>query len=340
MSCYDRSFFLNQVGSINCFYREQLTCSQKELYDVIRIGLYKMESSIPVKGADIKLIETIYQKIRMDNPGLFFVESVAYQKMVLFQMGSVLPKYRFSEEQVDATLNAIYQNAQQLVPAMTSISEVEKEHIIHSFFSDNVIYDNSFKASSYECVGPLLFGKGVCEGISKAAKLLFDCCGIKSLVVHGNSMRSQNVVDRDAGHAWNILLIENNYYHLDITFDITVKFHGIEKFDYFNLSDAEMTLDHMWDCGVVPKCGISRDYYKKHGLLFYTAEEFKKYAFKTLMSGGKDIVFRLPVDVHPESASQKLLAIVQKIPSFRIWEGRSYQMSYNDTQKVFHIHCE
>ena len=96
MSCYDRSFFLNQADSINCFYREQLTCSQKELYDVIRTGLYKMESSIPVKGADIKLVETIYQKIRMDNPGLFFVESVAYQQMVLFPIGSVLPRYRFS----------------------------------------------------------------------------------------------------------------------------------------------------------------------------------------------------------------------------------------------------
>ena len=114
----------------------------------------------------------------------FFAEFVAYQQVILFPMGSVLPQYRFSEERVDATLNAIYQKAQQLVPTMTSISEVEKEHIIHSFFSNNVIYDNAFKASSYECVGPLLFGKGVCEGISKAAKLLFDCCGIKSLVIH------------------------------------------------------------------------------------------------------------------------------------------------------------
>ena len=206
----------------------------------------------------------------------FFAEFVAYQQVILFPMGSVLPQYRFSEERVDATLNAIYQKAQQLVPTMTSISEVEKEHIIHSFFSNNVIYDNAFKASSYECVGPLLFGKGVCEGTSKAAKLLFDCCGIKSLVIHGNSMRSPNVADRDAGHTWNILFIENNYYHLDITFDITVKVHGIERFDYFNLSDAEMALDHRWDCEAVSRCGISRDYYKKHGLLFYTTEEFKK----------------------------------------------------------------
>ena len=109
MSCHDRSFFLNQISSIHCFYREQLTGSQKELYDVIRTGLYKMESSIPVKGADIKLVDAVYQKIRMDNPGLFLVESVAYQQVVLFPMGSVLPQYRFSEERVDATLNAIYQ---------------------------------------------------------------------------------------------------------------------------------------------------------------------------------------------------------------------------------------
>lgn len=339
MSYYGRSFFLSQAKSITCYYRDQLSCSQKELYDIIRTGLYNMEKSIPVKGADIKTVEAIYQKIRMDNPGLFFVESVAYQQMVFLPLGSVLPKYRFSEEQVDATLNAVYQKAQQLVSVISDKPEVERELAIHSFFSQNVIYDNSFMASSYECVGPLLFGKGVCEGISKAAKLLLDCCGIESLVVHGNSLKSSDIVDTDVGHAWNILRIEKHFYHLDITFDITVKNHGVERYDYFNLSDGEMRIDHIWDYRAVPNCLISGDYYKTQGLLFYTTDEFKKYMLRTCVRERKDIVFRLPVGTHSESASQKLLAIVQKIPSIRIWESNRYQISYNDTQKVFHIHC-
>lgn len=339
MRCYGRSFFLDQAKSISCYYREQLPYSQKGLYDVIRNGLYNMEKSIPVKGADIKTVETIYQKILMDNPGLFFVKSVRYQQMSLIQAGSLLPKYRFSKEQVDATLNAVYQKALQLVSIIADKPELERELAIHSFFNKSVIYDHSFMASSYECVGPILFGKGVCKGISKAAKLLFDCCGIKSLVVHGNSLKSQDIVDVDAGHAWNILLIEKQFYHLDITFDITVKTHDVERYDYFNLSDAEMRLDHIWDYGAVPNCSVSGDYYKTHGLMFYTIDEFEKFVLNSLRRRRKDIVFRLPVGTHSKSASQKLLDIVQKIPSIGIGRDNRYQLTYNDTQKVFHIHC-
>lgn len=81
----------------------------------------------------------------------------------------------------------------------------------------------------------------------KLTKLLFDCCGINSLVVHGNSTQPQNSDLPDTGHAWNIVSFEKASYHLDITFDITVMTHSVERYDYFNLCDSEIAIDHMWD---------------------------------------------------------------------------------------------
>ena len=73
-------------------------------------------------------------------------------------------------------------------------------------------------------------------------RLKVSWLNVKDFVVHSKSLQQQ-LTDPLIGdlHTWNIVSIENTFYHLDITMS---KF-GVERFDYFNLSDEEINCDHM-----------------------------------------------------------------------------------------------
>lgn len=111
--------------------------------------------------------------------------------------------------------------------------ELETEKIIYDYLCNTVSYDTEYKDPSFECVGPLLFGKGVCEGISKASKFLFDTVGIESLIAHGTSNSRLNCGTNNLSHAWNIVRIRDLCFHLDVTFDLTVRAFDFPIYDYF-----------------------------------------------------------------------------------------------------------
>lgn len=320
-------------------FRSTLKVNEQNVYDKIVDGFFDYSNSITVFGVTIDVIQSIFEKIRQDIPSLFFVENVSFQYMPLTRLGSVIPKYRFDKGKTEATLVALYTKCQSILGFINLNSDLEKEKGIHDYFCRNVIYDNSFAASSFECVGPLLFGKGVCEGISRAAKLLFDFVGVKSLVVHGESSQQQGITNSSSSlHAWNMVNINSVFYHLDITFDLTIQAFDIVRYDYYNLSDAEICADHIIHSSSIPKCTQRNSYYLAHGMFMMTQKDFSEYLQKCIKSKQRDIVFQLPVVSDVERVKEKITEIVSKY-AFRPFSFLSqYQLASNETQFVFHLH--
>lgn len=132
-------------------------------------------------------------------------------------------------------------------PGMT---DLQKEKAVHDYIVNNVRYDeknydnNTVPDESYSPYGALIKGVAVCEGYAWATKLLLNMAGIESTVVSGG------------GHAWNIVKINGKCYHLDTTWDdpITSSGKNVLRYDYFNLSDAQIGKDHFWDRKAYPVC--------------------------------------------------------------------------------------
>lgn len=83
--------------------------------------------------------------------------------------------------------------------------------------------------------GCLLDGNAICGGISEAYALLLQTAGIPCKVIYGPFMGS--------GHVWNIVKINGQWYHVDVTFDLWfTAFHG--KYSWFMLTEKEITKDH------------------------------------------------------------------------------------------------
>jgi hypothetical protein len=97
--------------------------------------------------------------------------------------------------------------------------------VIHDWIADNVEYDWSFE--EYSAYAALYLGKAVCQGYSLLMYKMLEQAGISARIVRSNAM----------DHAWNMIYLCGNWYHVDVTWNDQGSFI---YYGYFNLSDSEM----------------------------------------------------------------------------------------------------
>lgn len=175
---------------------------------------------------------------------------------VVFSLNFSRDRIIAMEKEVDQKIRAIVSNI--IKPNM---NEYDKELALHDYLVNNSDYDyknlinNTIPNISYTAYGVLIKGVGVCEGYAYAMKRLLNAVGIQCIVVSGRASGQFS-----GPHAWNIVKLGNNYYHLDATFDDPIVNGGSENelsHKYFNLSDSEMARDHEWDFSKYPKCNVN-----------------------------------------------------------------------------------
>lgn len=333
-------FFKNFSKSQFCFYRTTLNEHEQKAYDRIRSGFLSCSEKIHIFFVSKNRLQDIVDKIKIDNPWLFYIETVGYQYSPLSNCGTVIVKYRFNIETVNSTLIALANKCSSILSTLKLNTDYEAEIKIHDFFCKNIIYDNNFSASSYECVGPLLFGKGVCEGISKAAKLLCDFANIQCLLIRGKSLQLEQNTNSNRLHSWNIIKISGVFYHLDITFDLTIQAFHVLRYDYFNLSDSEIELDHETISVDIPPCTMSKGYYRDNRMYMCSSFECQNYIRQKIVAGEKDIVFQIPQSVGFEKVKSEIIRIMSELQYARICSMKRYRIVYNEKQSVFHVHIE
>ena len=131
----------------------------------------------------------------------------------------------------------------------------------------NVHYDKLKKEYSHEIIGALGNGVAVCEGIAKAVKALCDALGIWCIVALSENNPEKGIKYR---HAWNVVRIAGQYYHLDATFDNTLSKNDLIRYDYVNLSDKQIFRDHEPVIWKVPACADHDHFYYKEKKISWT----------------------------------------------------------------------
>lgn len=314
------------------YYYTLLPGSEQNAYNDLVEGLTAFKNSIRCIGCDANRIQTIYQYLRLDIPELFYIKSVSVRySPVIKGVCTVLPEYRFDMCTVENILQAMQAKADQLKPKLICKSELDKEVAIHNLLVSSVQYRDLEAPYSHEAPGGLLYGIGVCEGISKAFKYLADRVGLKSLVATGMGNDHGN----EEGHAWNMCQIGNRWYHLDVTFDSTIA-DGCVRYDYFNLSDAEIATNHSWT-DTFPNSGSGMNYYDMLGVYFDSQKKLGYY-LRCQPKEVKTIVFQLP---RFGCAQQPLIDAVRDTVKNNIrcglFETRQFSISYNLNRMVFQV---
>lgn len=130
-----------------------------------------------------------------------------------------MPEYLFEKAKIKEHQKAMTARVEKITREAKTFSQWDKEKYIHDFLCENVHYDKLKKPYSHEIIGPLGHGVGVCEGIAKSVKVLCDALGIWCMIAVCGNNPEKGIKYR---HTWNIVKIDGQYYHLDVTFDNTL----------------------------------------------------------------------------------------------------------------------
>lgn len=276
------------MNNANSYYYEQLNKEQQKAYYAIKEGLLQIKESFLVLMLDKKELTDIFFMVRLDNPEIFYASSFSYRYYPDSTYVLFVPEYIFKVDKIKEHRQALESRISKLVKQAQELSEIDKELYIHKFIIDNVKYDKLKKDYSHEIIGALANGVAVCEGISKAVKILCDRLGIWCIIAISDANPQKDIKYR---HAWNVVKINGKYYHLDATFDNTLSRDEIQRYDYVNLSDKQNFRDHepvMWK---VPECLDGDGFYYKLKKMSWTTVDEVRNRTKQAVKKGKSLLF-------------------------------------------------
>ena len=141
-------------------------------------------------------------------------------------------EYLVSEENRNIMRQQLNKKIEEIVSESSQYKgEYQKAEFFNNYLCDNTEYDEyaDLCQTTYGC---LINGKALCEGYSRAFKLLCNQVGIRCDLIYG---RSDN-----EDHMWNCVNIGGYYSYTDVTWN-----DGGEEFRYiyFNITDSQLLVD-------------------------------------------------------------------------------------------------
>ena len=214
---------------------------------------FETEIDISAYGISRAEASANYLQILNNHPSFFYVVSsvgVSYNSSTNMALGYIV-EYIDTEENIlaqQADFNKEVEKAQTWVTS--GMSDMEKALAVHDYLVLECEYDkenldkNMVPDVSHSAYGALVDKIAVCDGYSKAYACVLDELGIKSTIVSSESM----------DHAWNLVSLGGEWYHVDATWDDpTWDCIGRVGHNYFLLSDeviSDSTHQHSgWNVG-------------------------------------------------------------------------------------------
>ena len=209
----------------------------------IDLSLYRIETSV-AKNLALE-VSDFYN----GNP--YYLSTVSSIGAVGKQAEAIHVNYQYTPEEAAEKRK---QDAEEQAAADSAIascvtdgmSDYEIAKALHDYLAVNNEYDmryysGNIPAISYTAYGALVNRTSVCAGYALAYQHLMEDAGIPCEYVTGMTTNGY--------HAWNIIQIDGEWYHVDVTWDDpTPDREGYVRYDYFLKSDSAISRDHVsWE---------------------------------------------------------------------------------------------
>ena len=202
------------------------------MYEAIAAGADSADLS------DLKLSETeavqIYSDIVGSCPEFFYLANrIAYTYTIQSLrriVSSVEFVYTMEPEKREAAKLEYEQELAYIVSLVdTSMSDLEKALWVHDYLIASCRYDDS--QSIYDAYGLFTGRTGVCQAYSLAYAAVMRELGVETVMVSSKEMN----------HAWNMVKIDGNWYHVDLVYDDPVPDRtGRVNHENFLLNDTQI----------------------------------------------------------------------------------------------------
>lgn len=282
-------------------YRAIILDAIREVKDSIKIRIVKYDE----KAYDVN---TALKKVLDENVGLSFVTGCnASLTQILGRDSAVVElklKYLYPREQVVAMRAETENKADEIIKNIIEpgMSDYEKVLAVHDYIITSSRYDrlnadsNTVPQEEHEAYGVLVKGIGVCDSYAKAVKLLLDKAEVWCMLVEGSKAEADGQRLSDVDHAWNIVKLDREYYHVDTTWDDVSEDKDSTDLVYYhlNLNDEEMQKTHIWDRSKYPICaGTKYNYFRYNKLIANNQAETLKMLVKAISDRDRKMVVKI-----------------------------------------------
>ena len=277
-------------GPVPYFFYNRLPANCQQAYDAFVDAINCHQQALVITNCTFQELEKVADAVRFDHPELFWFKTFAMGGTdVTMYYGASADESAALQTQMDAVV------AKYLEGIDDSMSAYDVALHLHAKLIASVDYDTialekqqreggpSMEKIDYlrTICGVFLEGKAVCEGYARAIQYLLQKCGVECAELGGHIRKETG--EFDGGHAWNLVKIDGDYYHLDATWDDssntvqTVKTNDL-GFDYFCITTDEVTRTRDVDmCPVtIPKCEATRANYFVHNDLVLDTYDLAK----------------------------------------------------------------
>lgn len=258
---YSNEIKVNRLQMKNATYNfDKLDDNQKIMYSAIAYAVKELKSTVDVDNYYSDDTDTISKDVNLvmtaffnDHPEVFYLDltyklyvskSLVYDRVRIELTYTVENKKDLEEklQKIEAAMNA-YTNS------LDNKSDFEKEVYIHDNIARNAkYYDGVTEISEvpeqyHTIYGTFVEKSAVCDGLAKAIQILLDKVDVENIFITGYL--------NQVPHAWNMVKLDSNWYHLDVTSDKYVKEEdGTTKtvvHTYFNVTDEYIMKTHTID---------------------------------------------------------------------------------------------
>ena len=217
----------------------------------------------------------IYQAVFLANPWYFYLNGSVQVNYTMLSGAqtrvsgmTMLPQYwQFANSLSDAQLDALIKQVDQVIIHMTDDIRRQTSEpwqqlaALHQTLIRHITYDTTENQEHNHAASALLDGLTLCQGYAQAFQMGGQRLGLDVITITGEA--------GGQGHAWNMVRLDGQYYHVDVTHDDPVPDAGPDqpvRHLHFLRSDAIMRETHQWRADQVPTAG--RDgahYYRQTG---------------------------------------------------------------------------
>ena len=261
-----------------------------------------------------------------------YINGFEYQRAI--GVTNFIPKYSYGLLQSQQFFKDCKKKRTEIIARCKASNIYDTVLAIHDELVRNTLYQDDGKLS-HSIVGPLLFGRGVCDGFSKALKFILDELSIPCFVVSGTATDPQT--GSNESHAWNIVKIDNSWVHIDLTFDATISQSSIIRHDYFGLTAQMVSRDHQFNIAFYPAASnTSLEYYHKQKLVVTDKKKVPALLVELLSDNKRSITFRLETKDYRTDHSNEIMQQASNLLSQR-GISASIALRYNVAQSVYCI---
>lgn len=251
---------VSALGASAYTYRSKLSQAEMEIYNAIEKEITALNPNISFTFSDAptyasstvgdtavqNMIFRAFEAFYRDRPEVFWVNKNGITG------GAALTPEGGQFKAVGGTLTVVFNDAARIAQKRQTLesatgaivssatgSDYNKVRAFHNAIVTKCSYDTAAKNApasnpdAYESYGALVDGRAVCEGYSKAMKLLCDRAGIPCVIVGGSA--------GGEGHMWNYIAIDGTYYLVDATFNDPI---GAEPTENYFLKGSDSTPEH------------------------------------------------------------------------------------------------